>query len=136
MEKKTWLTGWFSELLLEGDQTWLTEHAQEPFIFHLPGSQTCSLRHHEYMQYLSVWHQRFKNVQFSIKRVIEQKSTVTIIYHCRATYHGGWLKITGKNQPVFMSGIMIFDLNEEGKICECWLEDSTFQLYYQLKELK
>lgn len=131
MEKKQWVQAWFQKVLVERDAQWLAQYAHDPFIFHFAGNQTYSLSHAEYLQSISIWHQRFRQWRFAVKKVLVEDNSVVAVYQSRAIYQGGWMKIPARQQAVAMSGIMVFDW-KEGKISECWLEDSTFQLYQQL----
>ncbi|KXI22042.1 nuclear transport factor 2 family protein [Photobacterium sanguinicancri] len=131
MSKQAWLECWFNSILAAGSGLRLAECAADPFIFHLPGGRELTLSHEQYSEYLKFWNQRFRDMSFTFEQVIEADNKLVVAYQSSALYCGGWLKIPAKNQAVTMTGIMIFKM-EEGLMTECWLEDSSFDLYQQL----
>ncbi|MGR5153747.1 nuclear transport factor 2 family protein [Photobacterium swingsii] len=131
MSKQAWLECWFNRILAEGNGERLAECAVDPFIFHLPGGRELSLSHEQYGEYLQFWNQRFRDMSFSLEQVIEADNKLVAVYQCSALYCGGWLKVPAKNQIVTMTGIMVFRM-EGDLMAECWLEDSSFDLYQQL----
>ncbi|OAN18088.1 hypothetical protein A3K86_04020 [Photobacterium jeanii] len=132
MDKQQWLEKWFNGVLARGDHTVLAECAADPFVFHLPGGRVLTISHEEYVEYLEYWHQRFKGMTFMLKQTLEVDNKLVAVYQSSATYCGGWLKIPARsNKAVTMTGMMLFIL-EDGVMTECWLEDSSFDLYQQL----
>ncbi|PSW06020.1 ester cyclase [Photobacterium lipolyticum] len=122
---------WFHEVLAKANGNVLAECATDPFNFHLSGGRCLALSHQDYLSYLVIWNKRFKNVQFTINQIINDEQKTVAVYKCNATYHGGWLKIPGKNQKVTMTGMLLFKM-KDGLMTDCWLEDSSFDLYQQL----
>ncbi|ELI6447197.1 nuclear transport factor 2 family protein [Photobacterium damselae] len=131
MNKELWIKQWFFEVLAKVNSSQLQEMATDPFIFHMAGGRKYQVTHQEYLSFLAMWHQRFKNVQFQLTHILSDDNKLMASYQCHATYHGGWLRIPGKNQAVHMTGMMLFKL-EDGMMTECWMEDSNFDLYQQL----
>ena len=131
MNDNEWVVRWFTEVWSRADGALLAEYATDPFHFHLPGGRVLTLSHVDYLNFISIWCQRFKNVNFTIKDVINDGTKTVALYHCSATYNGGWARIPARKQHVEMTG-MVFFKREEGMITDCWLEDSSFDLYQQL----
>jgi len=129
--KNEWVVRWFTDVWSRADGGLLAEYAIDPFNFHLPGGRTLTLSHEEYLNFISIWCQRFKDVKFTVKDVVNDGDKTVALYQCRATYNGGWARIPAKKQHVSMTG-MVFFLQKKGMITDCWLEDSSFDLYQQL----
>ncbi|MGF1871331.1 ester cyclase [Photobacterium indicum] len=131
MNKDEWIKGWFNEVWGKGNAQLLAECATNPFNFHTSGGRSFSLTHEDYLSFVNIWQQRFNNVRFTISQVITEEHKTVALYQCEATYHGGWIKIPGKNQSVKMTGMVLFQM-KDGLMTDCWLEDSSFDLYQQL----
>ncbi|PSW21525.1 hypothetical protein C9I98_06280 [Photobacterium sanctipauli] len=132
-ENNRWILHWFHEIWAKADATYLQQLACEPFNFHLPGGKTYRLKHDEYLNFISIWCKRFKDVDFTVLDVIEQANKTVVRYRCDAVYSGGWARIPTKRQKVMMTG-MVFFLKQDGLITDCWLEDSSFDVYQQLTQ--
>lgn len=130
-ERNEWVVRWFRDVWSHADGGLLAEYACDPFDFHLPGGRTLTLSHQEYLNFITIWCQRFKDVNFTIKDVVNDGEKTVALYHCTATYNGGWARIPARKQHVTMTG-MVFFKRTDGKITDCWLEDSSFDLYQQL----
>ncbi|MCW8329832.1 ester cyclase [Photobacterium sp. SDRW27] len=126
-----WVVRWFTDVWSRADGRLLTEYATDPFNFHLPGGRALTLSHEQYLNFISIWCQRFKDVHFTINDVINDGDKTVALYQCSATYNGGWARIPPKKQHVTMTG-MVYFIRKEGMITDCWLEDSSFDLYQQL----
>ncbi|WP_299021853.1 ester cyclase [uncultured Photobacterium sp.] len=129
--KNDWVVHWFTDVWGRADGRLLAEYAADPFNFHLAGGRTLTLSHNEYLNFISIWCQRFKNVKFTVKDIVNDGDKTVALYHCSATYNGGWARIPAKKQHVGMTGMVMFK-QEGGLISDCWLEDSSFDLYQQL----
>ncbi|GAL03396.1 hypothetical protein JCM19237_6290 [Photobacterium aphoticum] len=82
---------------------------------------------------LSIWNQRFRDAEFQLKDIIQQGEKTVVLYQCSAYYTGGWARVPKKKQRVHMTG-MLYLKQEAGMISECWLEDSSFDVYQQLTQ--
>lgn len=130
-EDKKWILHWFHDVWANADGEWLQQLAAEPFHFHLPGGKSYTLSHSEYLNFVAIWCQRFRDVDFVIRDVIQEGDKTVVLYSCNATYSGGWVRIPAKKQQVVMTGMVYFK-KRGGLITDCWLEDSSFDLYQQL----
>ncbi|MDO6707969.1 ester cyclase [Photobacterium sp. 1_MG-2023] len=130
-ETMAWIDAWFLEIWTNASSASLSANVADPFTFHLPGGRRQQISHDSYLTYLQLWRQKFKSLTFSIADVISQPPLTVVRYRCQAQYQGGWLSIPGKKQVIQMTGMIQFR-HEEGQISECWLEDSSFDLYQQL----
>lgn len=132
MNNQQWIYDWFNKVWAQADLSVLTQLAAEPLNFHLPGGKIYPLSHTDYLNFVSIWCQRFRDVAFRIVDVVQESHKTVVIYECEATYSGGWARIPAKKQKVHMTGMLYFVQQEDGKICDCRLEDSSFDLYQQL----
>lgn len=126
-----WVIRWFTDILQRGDGRLLSEYAADPFSFHLPGGRIQTVSHEAYLGYLEIWRQRFRDVNFMVRDIVNEGERTVAIYHCRALYNGGWAKIPARKQQVVMTG-MVYFLRQGNLITECRMEDSSFDLYQQL----
>ncbi|KKC99225.1 MULTISPECIES: ester cyclase [Photobacterium] len=131
MASEDWIDAWFLDIWANANRARLAEYVSDPFVFHLPGGRRHPLSHESYLSYLLLWRQKFKSVVFSISDVISEPPLTVVRYRCQAQYHGGWFNLPGKKQTIQMTGMIQFR-RENGLIAECWLEDSSFELYKQL----
>ncbi|KDM91344.1 ester cyclase [Photobacterium galatheae] len=131
MTTREWVDAWFQEIWANADSDSLTRFVSDPFTFHLSGGRKHQVTHESYLSYLQLWRQKFKSVVFSISDIVCQPPLTVVRYRCQAQYQGGWLNIPGKKQVIQMTGMIQFR-QEAGFITECWLEDSSFDLYQQL----
>ncbi|MGF1723970.1 ester cyclase [Photobacterium nomapromontoriensis] len=130
-DEQKWILDWFNEVWVKADARQLKILAADPFQFHLPGGKTYTLSHSEYRNFLSIWSQRFRSVEFEVGEIIQSGEKTVVLYRCHATYCGGWARIPNKQQKVLITGMLYFK-RQNGVITDCWMEDSSFDLYQQL----
>ncbi|GHA42833.1 ester cyclase [Photobacterium aphoticum] len=128
-----WVERWFNAVWAKSNEAQLRALAAEPLQFHLPGGKSYSLSHDDYLSMLSIWNQRFRDAEFQLKDIIQQGEKTVVLYQCSAYYTGGWARVPKKKQRVHMTG-MLYLKQEAGMISECWLEDSSFDVYQQLTQ--
>ncbi|MGF1681719.1 ester cyclase [Photobacterium minamisatsumaniensis] len=133
VDEKAWILHWFDDIWAKANSEYLTQLAAEPFNFHLPGGKSYNLTHTDYLNFISIWCQRFRNVDFTVLDTIQDGEKTVVRYQCDAVYSGGWARIPTKRQKVLITGIVIFQ-KKNGLITDCWLEDSSFDLYQQLTQ--
>ncbi|MEJ2762899.1 ester cyclase [Photobacterium sp. MCCC 1A19761] len=126
-----WVIRWFSDIWQRADGRLLSEYAADPFSFHLPGGRVRTVSHQEYLGYLDIWGQRFRDVKFTVQDIVNEGDRTVALYHCSAIYNGGWAKIPARKQQVEMTG-MVYFLRQNHLITTCRMEDSSFDLYQQL----
>ncbi|PSU34823.1 nuclear transport factor 2 family protein [Photobacterium lutimaris] len=130
MDEK-WVLQWFNDVWSNANSTRLQALATDPFHFHVPGGKSYLLSHTEYLNFITVWGQRFRDVTFRIIDTVSDDNKTVVVYQCHALYCGGWAKIPAKKQKVMMTGMAYFK-HQGDKIVDCRLEDSSFDVYQQL----
>lgn len=123
---------WFQDLWNDGNDEQISNFVHDPFIMNLGGNKKLTMSFKDNADFIPVFQSRFDPFNFTIEDSMEQGSKLCVRYLCHANYQGNWLNIAGDNQKVVMTGIMWFEFSDQGKMRECWLEDSDFDLYQQL----
>ncbi len=122
---------WFDQLWNNNDDTNIEKWVSNPFNLILGGEKVIETSHRANAEFLPVFAKRFDPFHFEVCDQIVSGNKLAVRYRCEAKYRGHWLEIQGNGEPVIMTGILWFEF-KDGKMCQCWLEDSDFDLYQQL----
>jgi steroid delta-isomerase-like uncharacterized protein len=118
---------WF-EMCRTGDAARLGELATETFAGHGPGGATDRAG---FLAWLRWYPTAFADQRTVVEDVVESGDRVVVRYTTRSTYRGGFLDLPARDQPVRVSGILIFRV-AGGRVAETWFEANDLEVAQQL----